>query len=64
MNRMVAFSIPSDTATEEYCSQVQHYRAVGEGLAENATLLHAPELHNRGRGLNQIYKGEADVDLT
>ena len=56
-NRMIAFSIPSDTATEEYHGQVQlNYRAAG------GTLLRTKKLRNRGRRFNPN-KGTVDVDM-
>tara|TARA_B100001093_G_C26847223_1_gene1023425 strand:+ start:2110 stop:3939 length:1830 start_codon:yes stop_codon:yes gene_type:complete len=59
-NRMIAFSIPSDTATEEYHGQVQlNYRAAG---AKNGTLLRTKKLRNRGRRFNPN-KGTVDVDM-
>ena len=59
-NRMIAFSIPSDTPTEEYHGQVQlNYRAAG---AKNGTLLRTKKLRNRGRKFNPN-KGTVDVDL-
>ena len=58
---MISFSIPSDTATEEYHDQLQlNYRAAG---AKNGTLLHSHNLRNRGRRFNPS-KGTVDVDLS
>ncbi len=59
-NRMIAFSIPSDTPTEEYHGQVQlNYRAAG---AKSGRLLHTKKLRNRGRSFNPK-KGTVDVDM-